>query len=75
MEVLDQNEIQENSSRVNINKANKIELMELEGIGEKTAERIIKYRQNNKFNNIQDIMEVKGIGEKKYDKIKNYICI
>lgn len=67
--------INETVIMVNINMASKEELMELEGIGEKTAENIIEYRENNKFNAIEEIMEVKGIGESKYNRIKENICI
>ena len=48
----------------NINSASKIELMELPGIGEKLANRIIAYREENgPFKAIGDIMNVSGISE------------
>ena len=60
--------------RVNINTATLGEIMSLDGIGEKTAERIINYRENNGgFSAPEEIMEVSGIGEKLYEKIKDII--
>lgn len=59
---------------ININTATKSELIDLPGIGEKTAEKIISYREKNrKFKKSSDIMNVSGIGMKKYDKLKNHI--
>jgi len=60
---------------ININTANKEELMELEGIGATTAENIIKYRENKPFNAVEEIMEVKGIGSSKFEKIKENITV
>jgi len=68
---LDDNE----NDKININTASVDELTELQGIGEKTAEKIIEYRRQNKFNNIEEIMEVKGIGESKFENIKDKIAI
>ncbi len=61
---------------LNINTSTVEELTAIKGIGEKTAAKIIAYReQNGKFKSKEEIMAVKGIGEKKYEKIKVYICI
>ena len=62
-------------AKVNINTASKEELMSLDGIGEKTADAIMAYRDIAPFETVEEIMEVKGIGEKKYDAIKDDICI
>lgn len=70
-----QNENNINNNKININSADKKTLMSLTGIGEKTAEKIIRYREENKFSSIEDIKTVSGIGEKKYEKIKNEITI
>lgn len=62
------------TNKININTATKEELMKLPGVGEKTAEQIIKHREiYGKFNRIEDLMNVKGIGQKKFEKLKNYI--
>ena len=61
-------------SGVDINTDDPAELMRLEGIGEKLAERIIEYRQKNgDFEVKEDIMRVDGIGENKFEAIKNDI--
>ncbi len=61
---------------VNINTAERDELMKLDGIGEVIAERIIEYREENGgFSSTEEIMNVKGIGEKRYENIKDNICV
>ena len=67
--------IDSKNSRINLNRATKDELMNLNGIGDKTAEAIIKYRDENGFNEIEDIMKVPGIGKGKFDKIKDDITL
>ena len=60
----------------NINSASKIELMELPGIGETLAERIVQYRkENGPFSSVEEIKLVSGIGESLYKKIKAYITV
>ena len=64
------------SDKVNINTADKEELMTLSGIGEVKAESIISYRETNgSFGSTEDIMNVSGIGESLYQKIKDSITI
>jgi competence protein ComEA len=61
---------------ININTASAPELTSIKGIGEKTAEAIIAYRQKNgSFKAIEDIKNVKGIGDKKFEAIKGNICV
>ena len=62
--------------KISINNATIEELILLPGVGEKTAESIISFReQNGGFNNIDDLVKVSGIGSKKLEKIKSYIII
>ena len=64
------------SGIVNINTASVEKLSTLTGIGKSTAEKIVKYRdENGYFNSIEDIMNVSGIGEIKFNSIKDDITI
>lgn len=62
--------------KININSAGADELTRLQGIGIKTAEKIIEYRKTKGlFRNIRQLMEVKGISSGRFDKIKDYIAV
>lgn len=47
----------------------------LPGIGKVLADRIVEYRQHNRFEKEVDITEVKGIGPKLYERIKPYLRV
>lgn len=59
--------------KININTASKEELMTLPNIGEKRADSILEYRENNKFEKIEDIKNVSGIGDKFFEQLKDLI--
>ena len=62
--------------KVNINTANLEELMELEGIGQKVAGRILAFRdKNGSFQRPEDLMLVKGVGEKIFEANESKIAI
>ncbi len=61
------------TGKININTATKEELELLPNIGEAKANKIIEYRENNKFETIEDIKNVSGIGDSLYEKIKDII--
>ncbi len=61
---------------VNINTADKAELMTIPAIGPVTADRILRYRQDfGPFTQIEELGRIKGIGKKTLDKIKPYITL
>lgn len=49
---------------VDINTANKKELMSLKGVGDKKAMTILEYRKATCFKSVDELMKVKGIGKK-----------
>ena len=62
------------TEKININSASVKQLQDLSGIGQKKAQAIIDYRnENGSFEIIEEIMSVKGIGQGIFDKIKNRI--
>lgn len=64
-----------NASLININTATKEELMTIPNIGESKADKIIEYRNKNRFEKVEDIQYVSGIGESIFEKIKTYITV
>lgn len=61
---------------VNLNTADAAQLEALPGIGPRTAQRIIEYRQKNgPFRKIEELMNVQGIGEKSFLRLKPYLTV
>ena len=60
---------------ININTADKTQLMELPRVGETIAEAIIQYREENQgFKKIEEIKNVPRIGDVTFEGIKEKIC-
>lgn len=57
---------------VNINTASISDLMELPGVGESTAQKIIDARP---FTSIEGLLDVPGIGESKFNQMKDLISV
>ena len=53
---------------VDMNNADKTELMSLKGIGTKKADSIISYRKDHCFKSVKSLTAVKGIGPKFIEK-------
>ena len=61
--------------RININTAGADELTRCDGLGEKTAQAIIEYRNNNgKYKSVDELLNIKGIGEKKLAQWRDFLC-
>ena len=61
---------------VNLNTATIAQLTTLPGIGPRTAQLIVEYRdKNGAFKRIEELMNVKGIGEKSFLKLKPRITV
>lgn len=75
-ELSNQSDASNTDYRLDINQATKAQFMELPGIGETLAERIIAYRtQNGNFSSTDELMYVDGIGEKKLLQIEALIKV
>ena len=62
--------------KISINTATVNQLIQLPGIGVKTAEAIISYREAyGLFQNIEELMHVKGIGVTKFEKLVEFITL
>lgn len=65
-----------NSGKININTADKEELTKIAGVGDKKAEDIIRYREENgSFKKVEELMNVSGIGQKTFERIENMVTI
>ena len=61
-------------AKVNINTANKSDLMGISGFGDSIAQAIIDYReQTSLFHRLEDIKNVTGVGEATFTKVKDKI--
>ena len=62
--------------RINLNTADTAELMQIPGIGQVLAGRIIEFReQHGPFASVDDLVQVYGIGEKTVEQIKLYAYV
>lgn len=61
---------------IDLNSATYQELIQIPGIGDTLAKRILEYREKNgKFISIDELLKIKGIGQKTFEKIKSYFII
>lgn len=64
------------SERVNINTATAGELVTLNGVGAKTAQAIVDYRElMGRFDSVDDLTKVKGIGVKTLEKNRHRLTV
>jgi competence protein ComEA len=68
--------VSQDIGKIDLNQADKGMLIDVPGIGEKLAQRIIDYRQQyGKFRNIIELNNIKGIARSKYEAIKHYFTV
>jgi competence ComEA-like helix-hairpin-helix protein len=61
---------------VNLNTGTAAQIATLPGIGLKTAELVVQYREKNgPFKKIEEIMNVRGVGEKSFLRIKDRLTV
>ncbi|WP_211211302.1 DUF655 domain-containing protein [Thermodesulfobacterium hveragerdense] len=64
------------AKKLDINQATVEDLEKLPGIGKKTAQAIVDYREKNgPFKSLEDLEKVKGIGLKKLQSLKPYLTL
>ena len=64
------------TQKVNVNTADRAELTRVPGIGNKTADSILKYRnEHGKFTALNQLTAVKGIGSKSLKKMEKYLSL
>ena len=62
--------IEESEYIININTANKYELMSIFGIGDKRSDTIIEYRSNKKIEDFSELQKVIGVSDEVIERIK-----
>jgi competence protein ComEA len=63
-------------SKISLNTATADELTIIKGVGPKTADAIIAYREKNgDFSNLEDLTNIKGIGPGTLTKIMPYLSL
>lgn len=64
------------AEKVDINTASVEQLVEVKGIGEVLAQRIVEYRQaHDGFASLEELNNVKGVGGKSLKKLRPYLTL
>ena len=64
------------ASRLDLNRADRVQLMQLHGVGETLATRIEAYRdEHHGFRNVDELRQVQGIGPALIEKLRPYVYV
>jgi competence ComEA-like helix-hairpin-helix protein len=61
--------------RLDLNRASKAELLQVPGVGDKTADKILDYRSRQRFRTVDDLTHVGGIKEATLEKLRRYFYV
>jgi competence protein ComEA len=62
------------AGRIDLNHADRAQLLQLPGVGDRTAERIEEYRQiHNGFHNVEELRQVHGVGPATLERLRPLI--
>ena len=60
---------------INLNTADRNQLMLLPGVGPATADKVLAYRDRRRFARPAHLMRVKGIGKKTYARLRPFLTV
>ena len=62
------------ANAININTASAEEIEKLPGIGRKTAEAIVRFREESgPFRRVEHLMQIRGVSEKRFVEIRQFL--
>src|SRR5262245_15077578 len=62
--------------RVDLNRAERAELLQLPGVGPQLADRIVQHRQEHgPFRSVNDLQRVHGIGPATVERLSGWVCV
>jgi competence protein ComEA len=61
--------------KLNLNTADRAQLMMLPGVGPATADKVMAYRNHRRFTRPAHIMRIKGIGKKTFARLRPYLAV
>ncbi|WP_199288043.1 ComEA family DNA-binding protein [Culicoidibacter larvae] len=69
------NQVTVQSRKININTASSSELQKIPGVGPAKAQLIVEYRQNKRFESIDELLNISGIGPKTFEKLRDHVTV